>query len=65
MLLAFDEIDNTSKTLLKQVLLVFYFVQTLFILDICLFFQVIYFQKLFILRGKSHGRGISGTKKPS
>ena len=25
----------------------------------------IYFQKLFILRGKSHWRGIAGTKKPS
>lgn len=25
----------------------------------------IYFQKLFILRGKSHCRGITGTKKPS
>lgn len=27
--------------------------------------NVIYFQKLFILRGKSHGRGIADTKKPS
>lgn len=25
----------------------------------------IYFQKLFILRGKSHWLGIAGTKKPS
>ncbi|EFE55274.1 hypothetical protein PROVRETT_05983 [Providencia rettgeri DSM 1131] len=54
MLLAFDGIDNTSIALLKQALLVFYFVVTLLFLDICLFFQVIYFQKLFILRGKSH-----------
>lgn len=38
---------------------------TLLFLDIYLFFQVIYFQKLFILRGKSHWRGIAGTKKPS
>lgn len=28
-------------------------------------FKLIYFQKLFILRGKSHRRGIAGTKKPS
>lgn len=33
--------------------------------DILLNLNDIYFQKLFILRGKSHMRGVAGTKKPS
>ncbi len=33
--------------------------------DNLMYLKGIYFQKLFILRGKSHWRGIAGIKKPS